>query len=364
MVPARHRTRRISRLGAEIGGDRDNMPGRRIEEIRRRHRIHLFAFGHSDLGRPDRAGDRRGSVLGMARRSRIPRIGDRALRADRRGSPIGPASLADLHPGPARRCDGLRLVRSSRLGFLTAERRTMKRSISVFFAAALLAGAASATCPKGYSCDPPSPPAPSPAPTQSTSSSSSQSSSAATSTAGASSFASVGVVTSPSSSSTATGGSVGSVSQSFEEFWKSNLYVLPAPVQAAPLPAGLCPQGDSVSIGILWNLFSYSRSSTRSEMECLDKVLSAVRQAPKVEIVQAPPMPAPAPAAAASALNAAPAAAPLPPATATAASEPKKPAAAKLAPKKPASAPAAASRPKSEPAACKPVAPECKIPAK
>ncbi len=238
----------------------------------------------------------------------------------------------------------------------------MKRSISVFFAAALLAGAASATCPKGYSCDPPSPPAPSPAPTQSTSSSSSQSSSAATSTAGASSFASVGVVASPSSSSTATGGSVGSVSQSFEEFSKSNLYVMPAPVQAAPLPAGLCPQGDSMSIGILWNLFSYSRSSTRSEMECLDKVLSAVRQAPKVEIVQAPHMPAPAPAAAASAPPAALAAAPLPPADAPAPSpEPKKAAVAKAAPKKPA---AAASKPKLELEACGSTAPQCKIPGK
>lgn len=69
------------------------------------------------------------------------------------------------------------------------------------------------------------------------------------------------------------------------------MYVLPAPVQAAALPAGLCPQGDSMSIGLLWNLFSYSRSSTRSEMECLDKVLSAVSAAPTVHVVQAPALP-------------------------------------------------------------------------
>mgnify|MGYP006053591267 FL=1 len=56
-----------------------------------------------------------------------------------------------------------------------------------------------------------------------------------------------------------------------------NFYVMPAPVAAAPLPAGLCPQGDSVSFGILWNMFSYARSSTRTEMECLEKVLAVVK---------------------------------------------------------------------------------------
>jgi len=57
----------------------------------------------------------------------------------------------------------------------------------------------------------------------------------------------------------------------------SNFYVAPAPVAAAPLPAGLCPQGDSMSVSILWNMFSYARSSTRTEMECLDKVLAVVK---------------------------------------------------------------------------------------
>lgn len=56
-----------------------------------------------------------------------------------------------------------------------------------------------------------------------------------------------------------------------------NFYVMPAPVAAAPLPTGLCPQGDSVSFGILWNMFSYARSSTRTEMECLEKVLAVVK---------------------------------------------------------------------------------------
>ena len=70
------------------------------------------------------------------------------------------------------------------------------------------------------------------------------------------------------------------------------MYVMPAPVQAAPLPSGLCPQGDSMSIGILWNLFSYARSSTRSEMECLDKVLAAIKPAPVVTQTLAPLSPA------------------------------------------------------------------------
>lgn len=57
----------------------------------------------------------------------------------------------------------------------------------------------------------------------------------------------------------------------------SNLYVFPAPVMAAPLPANLCPQGDSLSWSIGWNFFSYAKSSTRTEMECLDKVLATIK---------------------------------------------------------------------------------------
>ena len=64
-----------------------------------------------------------------------------------------------------------------------------------------------------------------------------------------------------------------------------NFYVMPAPVAAAPLPAGLCPQGDSVSFGILWNMFSYARSSTRTEMECLEKVLAVVKAQTPPQVV-------------------------------------------------------------------------------
>lgn len=64
-----------------------------------------------------------------------------------------------------------------------------------------------------------------------------------------------------------------------------NFYVMPAPVAAAPLPAGLCPQGDSMSVGILWNMFSYARSSTRTEMECLEKVLAVVKAQTPPQVV-------------------------------------------------------------------------------
>lgn len=65
----------------------------------------------------------------------------------------------------------------------------------------------------------------------------------------------------------------------------SNLYVFPAPVMAAPLPANLCPQGDSLSWSIGWNFFSYAKSSTRTEMECLELVLATIR-ATQVPVVQ------------------------------------------------------------------------------
>lgn len=171
----------------------------------------------------------------------------------------------------------------------------MKRTALI--ATALLAlsssGAFATTCKNGGTnwptCTTPS----TPSPGHSTSTSSSQSSSASNASAGSQSSAVVSVAPSTTSTSTASGGSVGAVSQSFEEFSRSNMYVLPAPVQAAPLPPGLCPQGDSMSIGILWNMFSYSRSSTRTEMECLDKVLSSVRASASAAapVISAPAIP-------------------------------------------------------------------------
>lgn len=47
---------------------------------------------------------------------------------------------------------------------------------------------------------------------------------------------------------------------------------------AAPLPPGLCPKGDSVSIA--WGLLAWS--TTRTEFECLDKVIKLLTDtAPK-----------------------------------------------------------------------------------
>lgn len=76
------------------------------------------------------------------------------------------------------------------------------------------------------------------------------------------------------------------------------MYVLPAPVNAAPLPAGLCPQGDSISWSFGWNFISYAKSQTRTELDCLDRVLNAWREAPRMQVVQQPyipPTPEPAP---------------------------------------------------------------------
>lgn len=44
---------------------------------------------------------------------------------------------------------------------------------------------------------------------------------------------------------------------------------------ATPLPPGLCPKGDSPYFSIGWSFIVVAGSSTRTEMECLDKVLAA-----------------------------------------------------------------------------------------
>lgn len=55
---------------------------------------------------------------------------------------------------------------------------------------------------------------------------------------------------------------------------------------ATPLPPGLCPKGDSNYVQVLWGLLTVASSSTRTEMECLDKVLGTLRDtAPKPVVV-------------------------------------------------------------------------------
>lgn len=91
-------------------------------------------------------------------------------------------------------------------------------------------------------------------------------------------------------SSNAAGGSV-----SAPDYSRQNFYVLPAPVSAAPLPANLCPKGDSLSWSIGWNFFSYAKSSTRTELECLEKMLALIKAmqpppAPKPVLLDIPPV--------------------------------------------------------------------------
>lgn len=138
-------------------------------------------------------------------------------------------------------------------------------------------------------CTPPATPS---APSTSTNTLTNSNDVRSNSEASADAEARAGATSSLSGTLSAVGGAGGSGgSSSLENFSRQNMYVLPAPVQAAALPAGLCPQGDSMSIGILWNMFSYSTSSTRSEMACLKEVLAAARAAPTVHVIQAPALP-------------------------------------------------------------------------
>lgn len=157
------------------------------------------------------------------------------------------------------------------------------RLIAVALLALASASTFATTCKNGGTnwptCTPPS------KPTDPSISIATQSSSSAQAAAEAAAAAQASV----SGSLSATGGSSAGGTSSLSDFSRQNMYVMPAPVQAAPLPPGLCPQGDSMSIGILWNLFSFSQSSTRTEMQCLDRVLAAIKPvSPVVQQTLAP----------------------------------------------------------------------------
>lgn len=197
---------------------------------------------------------------------------------------------------------------------------TTRTTLSVCAAlAAVLAAApalATGTTCKGdpHKCNPqPTNPPPSPASSTSTSQAGSASTSTSTSSAlagaqagsqasgvGNASVGDVSASLGPVSSSTGpVSTSVGPVSggsasangsQSQIDSSRSYFYTFPAPVSAAPLPATNCPKGDSLSWSIGWNFFSYSSSSTRTELECLEawaKVLHAA--VPQRAEVRLPP---------------------------------------------------------------------------
>lgn len=54
---------------------------------------------------------------------------------------------------------------------------------------------------------------------------------------------------------------------------------------ATPLPPGLCPKGESSYVQVFWGLFTLATSSTRTEMECLDKVLAMLRETAQKPVV-------------------------------------------------------------------------------
>ncbi len=93
---------------------------------------------------------------------------------------------------------------------------------------------------------------------------------------------------------------------------QGNTYALVTSGTATPLPSGLCPKGDSFYLQVLggW-AFTYASSSTRTELECLERVLAAWKAAvpapapaplisypmPAPPVVVQVPVPTPAPAA-------------------------------------------------------------------
>jgi hypothetical protein len=87
----------------------------------------------------------------------------------------------------------------------------------------------------------------------------------------------------------------GGVGGSVTDQSRSGFYVLPPPAMATPLPATVCPKGDSESISILWGLISHSKSSTRTEIECLEAFAKFLRASapPPAQPVFFPLAPAP-----------------------------------------------------------------------
>lgn len=75
----------------------------------------------------------------------------------------------------------------------------------------------------------------------------------------------------------ATGGTGGSIDYTNGG---ARSYALFSGATAAPLPATTCPQGDSSYVQVLWGLLTVAQSTTRTEMECLDKVLAVMRATP------------------------------------------------------------------------------------
>lgn len=164
-------------------------------------------------------------------------------------------------------------------------------------------------------------PDPAPAPT-STSSSAAGAVAGSKASAGASSAIDLSLAVNP----TAAGGAGGSGGIGYggaggsSSIQQGNTYALATGATATPLPSGLCPKGDSFYLQVLGGfLFTYATSSTRTELECLERVLAAwkahvpaapVAQAPVSYIPPAPPIvvqvPVPVPAAAPAACDALP----------------------------------------------------------
>jgi hypothetical protein len=128
-------------------------------------------------------------------------------------------------------------------------------------------------------------PAPDPSPSSSSSSSAGAASLASSKAqAGASSAIDLSLAVNP----TAAGGAGGAGYGGDSSIRQGNTYALATGATATPLPSGLCPKGDSFYLQVLGGLlFTYATSSTRTEIDCLERVLAAWKAAV--------PAPAPAP---------------------------------------------------------------------
>jgi hypothetical protein len=117
----------------------------------------------------------------------------------------------------------------------------------------------------------------------------------ASAAANAASTATTGPSQSSVSGVSAGGGNGGSAG--FTDSSRSSLYVFPPPAAAAPLPGTVCPKGDSLAWSIGWGFFSYAVSSTRTELDCLERWVSLMRAtapAPQAHPLLLIPPPAPA----------------------------------------------------------------------
>ena len=103
-----------------------------------------------------------------------------------------------------------------------------------------------------------------------------------------SSAASTGGTSSATAKSDALGGAGGLSSSTNAMSNDTNMYVLPAPIGGANLPAGMCQSSSYTHRAFVWNFISLADGQSHTDTECLKLLI-------QLEALRARPMPAPAP---------------------------------------------------------------------